>query len=243
MEVYKVKSLDGKPFDAKLFLVDECPYCHKSIHPKFIDGYTDDSKNAQVILRCTNLDCQKIFIGFYHRDANVLTLKRVSIGTKKKIEIHETIIKISPDFEKIYLESNLAEQDNLFEICGAGYRKALEFLIKDYLIKLEPDKSTEIESSFLGKCIKTFVKNENIKIVAQRAAWLGNDEVHYVRIWEGDNLKNLKSLIELVMEWIKMEELTKKIKIDMLDPKEIKTEINENVLNDNSIEIKTEITP
>jgi hypothetical protein len=33
---------------------------------------------------------------------------------------------------------------------------------------------------FLGKVIKEHIKEDHIKQIAARAAWLGNDETHYV---------------------------------------------------------------
>jgi hypothetical protein len=47
------------------------------------------------------------------------------------------------------------------------------------------------------------------KATASRAAWLGNDETHYVRKWEQADLESLKKFIQLTMHWIEMEELTK----------------------------------
>jgi hypothetical protein len=96
----------------------------------------------------------------------------------------------------------------LFDICGVGYRKALEFLIKDYLIKKTPEKGESIKKKFLGKCIHEDVADAKIKTVSQRAVWLGNDETHYVREWTGENLDSLKKLISLTTHWVEMEILT-----------------------------------
>ena len=101
------------------------------------------------------------------------------------------------------------------EICGVGYRKALEFLIKDYAILNYPQQKETIEKKLLGQCIKEFVTDEKVKIVATRAVWLGNDETHYIRKWEGKNLDDLKKLIELTVHWIEMEALTKSFEQDM----------------------------
>jgi hypothetical protein len=103
----------------------------------------------------------------------------------------------------------------LLEICGVGYRKSLEFLIKDYLIKLDSTKEAEIKIKFLGKCIEEDIKNENIKNVAKRATWLGNDETHYLKKWEGKDLQDLKNLIDLTVHWLEMEDLTQKAIDDM----------------------------
>ena len=98
-----------------------------------------------------------------------------------------------------------------------GYRKALEFLLKDYLIGVHPAKSEEIKKSFLGTCIRDYVANSNIKAVSKRAVWLGNDETHYVRIWEGKDLEDLKTLVDLTVRWIEMEQMTASVIEEMPD--------------------------
>ena len=127
----------------------------------------------------------------------------------------DTINKISPDFASVYREAEEAELRNLKLVCGPGYRKALEFLIKDYVIKLNRDRAEEIKKLILGKCISEFVKNEKVKEVAARAVWLGNDETHYLRKWEDKDLQDLKNLISLTVHWIAMEELTEATIKDM----------------------------
>ena len=94
-------------------------------------------------------------------------------------------------------------------IAGPGYRKALEFLVKDYLCHSIPDKADKIKQLQLGLCIETYVDHDKIKQMAKRAAWLGNDETHYVRKWEDKDLEDLKKTLELTVHWIAMEELTK----------------------------------
>jgi hypothetical protein len=44
--------------------------------------------------------------------------------------------------------------------------------------------------------------------LASQAAWLGNDEIHYVRKWEDKDLEDLKKLIQAVIYWILMEQRT-----------------------------------
>jgi hypothetical protein len=135
--------------------------------------------------------------------------------TVETSESDATIQKISPDFVSVYREAEEAELRNLKLVCGPGYRKALEFLIKDYIIKSNPEKAEEIKRLNLGKCISDFVKNDKINSVASRAVWLGNDETHYLRKWEGKDLQDLKNLISLTVHWIDMEELTEATIKDM----------------------------
>jgi hypothetical protein len=125
---------------------------------------------------------------------------------------------ISPDFAQIYSQAENAEQLGLNLLCGPGYRKALEFLIKDYLSALSPDKAETIKKLTLGQCISDYVKDERVREVAKRAVWLGNDETHYVRKWEDKDLSDLKILVKLSVHWIEMDILTQNALKDMPEP-------------------------
>lgn len=59
--------------------------------------------------------------------------------------------ELSPKFVEIYHQAEQAENAGLSELCGIGYRKAIEFLVKDYAIAQHPDKESEIISSFFRK--------------------------------------------------------------------------------------------
>ncbi|MDM5198975.1 hypothetical protein QUF79_13185 [Fictibacillus enclensis] len=56
----------------------------------------------------------------------------------------------------------------------------------------------------LQQCIQKFITEPSIKLMAERATWLGNDETHYVRKWDDKDLKDLKNLIELTVYFISM---------------------------------------
>ena len=131
----------------------------------------------------------------------------------------KAITDTSPEFVKVYNQAHRAEQDGLDLICGAGYRRALEFLVKDYAKKKNPGKDDEIEKKLLGRCIADYIDHPSVKAIAARATWLGNDETHYVRKWEAKDLQDLKHLIELTTHWISLDLLSAEVVKDMPDPK------------------------
>jgi hypothetical protein len=59
-----------------------------------------------------------------------------------------------------------------------------------------------IKRKLLGPCIREHVDDPRIQKCAERAAWLGNDETHYVRKWEDKDVTDLKRLIALTVNWI-----------------------------------------
>ncbi len=178
----------------------ECPFCHTRIIPNYLCV-----DNDTLYASCPNESCRKHFI-LSEYFSKCYTIVEPNAGFSRK-EFSEIVHTISPEFTKIYNQAFYAEQMRLDQICGAGYRKALEFLIKDYLISKETEEQIvdNIKKKFLNNCIQENVKNDNIKQVAKRAAWLGNDETHYVRQWEDKDVQYLKKLIDLTVRWIENE--------------------------------------
>jgi len=192
-----------------------CPYCHRTIEPIFT-GDNLSANSLELIFKCPSTDCSRLFIGTYDRfGIDEYSLRNCNIGNLINKRFSDSIKIISPAFIKIYNESYFAEQHKLTEICGVGYRKAIEFLIKDYLIIKNPMDEDNIKKKFLGNCIKEDIINRNINKAAERAVWLGNDETHYVKTWENKNIQDLKKLIEITIHWIEMEELTSSLDEDM----------------------------
>ena len=184
----------------------ECPFCHSNIIPNYL--FLDDYK---LFASCPNETCKKHFVLTQDREGKYV---KVSPNAIPRVRIFsEIIVSISPSFKDIYNQAFYAEQTNLDQICGVGYRKALEFLIKDYLISKETDEQVieNIKKKFLGNCIQDNVQNDNIKNVAKRAVWLGNDETHYVRQWEDKDVQYLKKLIDLTVRWIENEIETERV--------------------------------
>ena len=182
-----------------------CPFCHKSIATLPIYSLFIDKENLQVFLKC--LSCKNSFIGYCSLDSKkddyrYFHIKNLSIGKPKLKEFHEKIKELSNEFVEIYGQSEFAENQKLDKICGVGYRKALEFLIKDFAKKKSPDKIENIEKESLASCIDNYIDDEKIKDISKRAVWLGNDQTHYTKIWEDKDIKHLKQLIDLVVHFI-----------------------------------------
>jgi hypothetical protein len=165
---------------------DRCPRCHALIQamPVYAQRQLEHKKHIplQVVYRCGNAACVQLFLGDFTgptADRTYILYNVAPMGPKKR-DFTDTVENISKSFCEIYNEAYAAEQDKLMQICGVGYRKALEFLVKDYLKAQEPDQSKhpKIEATFLGRCIDEYITNSNVKSVAKRATWLGNDETH-----------------------------------------------------------------
>jgi hypothetical protein len=200
---------------------DTCPVCHTHIAPKrytaaFTEvGYLD--YRLQILFRCTRRNCDSFFFGIYTQGAQQREFELVKLTPKSPREelFSETIKEVSPTFVQIYNEAVAAESLELSEIAGIGYRKALEFLIKDFAIQQKPSDEEKIKTTFLGTVIKDYIDDSRLKSTVTRATWLGNDETHYVRKWIDKDINDLKLLIKLSINWIENVLLTDKYSTEM----------------------------
>lgn len=206
--------------NSRLYTLDEvstCPRCKHSIKPVQLYGYayrknTDVSNIFDVSLLYLCRACNDTFLVQYENVAFNSMSSTFSQGTINTISpnkfIEEKFDKLIEDtsksFVKIYNQALNAECSGLDQIAGIGYRKALEFLIKDFLILKNSDKKESIEKSQLGQCITNFVDNPQLKVAASRATWLGNDQTHYIQKFDDKDISDLKRLIRLTVHWISM---------------------------------------
>jgi len=159
-----------------------------------------------------------MFIGRYVRDdkpPNQYQLLCVEPQTYAEPSIAAEIDEVSQAFRTIYTQAAQAESYQLDEIAGVGYRKALEFLVKDYCIWKKPDERERVEKEFLASCIRKRIEDHNIRACAELATWLGNDETHYMRRWMDKDINDLKRLIALTMNWISNSVVTQRYRQEM----------------------------
>ena len=86
-----------------------------------------------------------------------------------------------------------------------GYRKELEFLVKDFAINLRTKEVEKIKKQTLAQCIENFIDSPKIKTLSKASAWIGNDETHYCRQHEDYNIENLKPFINPILSYINSE--------------------------------------
>lgn len=194
--------------------VTVCPMCKHAIKPHILHGVYFNERGDEVSLSIHYLckACSTPFIAYYNRVWKEFRSGQTIYTTSYPItapnyfipqEFDPHILTISSEFVEIYNQALQAEHLNLHQIAGVGYRKALEFLIKDFLIHQNPDKEDEIKNKQLGKCVK-MLGNSQLETVAQKATWLGNDQTHYVQKFTDRDITDLKRLVRLTVHWISM---------------------------------------
>lgn len=91
-----------------------------------------------------------------------------------------------------------------------GYRKSVEFLVSDYLLKF-PDKSNNADKNWI-KDPKTSlnqkiqkISDSRIQTVSKAITWIGNDETHYTRRHEDKDINSMKAFINALLALIELD--------------------------------------
>lgn len=204
-----------------------CPRCHSAIEPVLLWGYVNDIKKGlfSVFLQCNA--CNNTFISSYeftgiieegyakYRTSSLTRSEPISIEKKS---FSDDINELSPDFVRVYNQAFAAEQNELNDICGMGYRKAVEFLVKDYSNKISPEDKDTIKSKPLSDCINTYFDNKKLKSLALASAWLGNDQTHYEQRISDAGIEEMKAFIMALVNFIDSD-LQADIAADLIDSK------------------------
>lgn len=217
---YKGKLTENKKSDLINVTVPEvetCPCCGIATSPTFIDGFLASHPDQErtvysyIILYCPK--CRNIYSARYfsHYGINDMILDNVFPRVANSKRFSDNILSLSPKFVSLYNQALAAEsKDDMRGLSGLGYRKALEFLIKDYLIILHhQDKDTIIKME-LSNCVNKLP--DQLKDIAKASIWIGNDETHYFRKNPEYDIDDLKEFINCLIHFIEIEFTLAKVK-------------------------------
>lgn len=186
--------------------ITKCPICNSNIAPIYLYGKSI-MNGASFTVFCECPSCGKTFVALFKNltytnryiASNIEylapTIPRSKIFDKK-------IIDLSSNFVETYNQSLSAESYNLNQIAGMGYRKALEFLIKDYCSYKFPSDTEKIRKMLLAQCITNYIDDKKIQKLAKVSIWLGNDETHYIKKFEDKDINDLKRFIDTTVYFI-----------------------------------------
>lgn len=202
---------------------DICPHCGKNMESEQInDVYDRATERVALIFRCSINDCHKYFVLEYPVNktdfgsiSSLGNLIEYSYNGFQEPTISKNIRNLSPVFFDTFIEASIAETKKLTNISGIAYRKAFEFLVKDFASYKNPDKDEDIKTNSLNNVIDMFYKEmPMIKELLHITRRIGNDETHYYREFTNIDIEDLKKSIYNFSLYINMildiEELSQK---------------------------------
>lgn len=189
-----------KKFSYSVIESFECPCCGSKQKPHFIYG-TYNNNILYILCYCES--CQKAYIAEYSFNKPsdkydecfyINRFIKAYPNDFKYSNFSDYIKNLSPMFVKVYDQALTANSFGLDEIAGMGFRKALEFLVKDYAISLFPNEKEKIEKMHLSDTIDR-INYQPITDIAKPCIKVLNDETHYFRKFEKVEVENINKLI------------------------------------------------
>lgn len=118
----------------------------------------------------------------------------------KAIPIEAQKLKsISPNFVEIYSQAMEAKALGLTHLVGPALRKAIEFLVKDYLLMTDAMDEESLEKTSLRNCINTHLHNEDLIAVMDGAVAIGNDEIHWRKSHPDYDAEDMESFANIAI--------------------------------------------
>lgn len=176
-------------------LPDVCPHCGNGMQPNICtSGSSVEGNEFAVILSCPI--CKELFFSVYsiHRNYdNDLYSSNIAVHPYRQPKplIPEEIKQHYPYFFQIHEQAAKAENHGLDKITGMAYRKALEILVKQYIINQFPDDENDILNEPLGRSIAR-IPSAKIQSLAKAISWIGNDQTHMVQKHPDYNVPEMK---------------------------------------------------
>ena len=188
----------------------KCAFCDKIVENTIKDGFyqeIDDQIEGILITECPH--CKFISATLYpqlvpnFREHAAYPYSQLPSDEEyDKIIAPREISDISKDFQDLLDQASKAEANNLDDLAAIGYRRALEFLIKDFCIHKWPDETDKIKGEKLHTAIQRLEEiSPIIKNVANKIKNIGNDHTHYVKKYPY-TYQEMKNLIEILIPFI-----------------------------------------
>lgn len=205
----KIK-LNNIDFPIEFEIENHCPFCGSYNEPTKItdmNNIKNDTplKIISIIFKTTC--CERYFSSFYIYNQTGYGVARI-LSTYPSIDtepLQSEFNIISESFVKIYNQARTASKLGNFELACIGYRTSIEFLLKDFLIKVRKLDENRISKMKLADVI-TYFEDEKISISSDVVRIFGNDKTHYIAKYDFD-IQQVELYLSFLMDSIRKEYL------------------------------------
>ncbi|MFS4464713.1 hypothetical protein ACMFKE_04840 [Staphylococcus haemolyticus] len=186
-------------------LPKSCPFCEQVQTPfvKSSSGLEQNESLFSVIFICN--ECKQHFLMQYKKQVTtnyntIYNSTPVYISYKSSNEkFSQDLTECSPEFIKIFSQLNIAEKHNLNDLLKLGYRKAIEQLVWDYLIKFENKSENSLQKKTFPERIK-LLNFPQTQWLSDLIAWIGNDGAHPYQRHENLTIEDMKRLSDIIIK-------------------------------------------
>lgn len=192
---------------------DKCPHCGCDFSAEVLSTVQSPNNSwvfASVLICrfCSNIS----YIDVIKPPSTNFCKKNNFYPQKAVCDLPDEIENYYPEFVNIYKQSLDAEAANLHDICGMGFRKALEILVQQYIFDKYPNDIEKMKNFSIAN-LTDRIDNPIIKELSTKIRKLGNDQVHTGHLKNPDyGIKDIKNFLQALCYYILMEKLYEKAK-------------------------------
>lgn len=211
-------------------LNEQCPICHVYGSMEFVNSTHVTSqakgKNTYIAFFLCNA-CHRIYAVSYSDVPLSSFMYAKATNPVPCISVNATYTPYEPPLPKLndifntvhfekfrgaYRDLCLAKAYQIDGLVGMAYRRAIEYLVFDYLIRFENITVGELANKGLEKIITTNFQGDDISEFGQKAAWLGNDFTHYFNKHPEYSINDLATLFDYFLADVQKKIVLKKAK-------------------------------
>ena len=169
--------------DFSIFSMYVCPHCHRGfvvVHKMVVSGGCEGAGECVV------------------REESQAAYPHIV----KLSDMDDVVYSVSPKFYDVYQQCLTAKANGLYDLYGMGFRKAVEYLVTDFAIKMRPEENDKIRDMSLHNRIMRYISDDDVRKTLLACKLLGNNEVHYDNSNTSDDMILFEKLIGDVIRYI-----------------------------------------
>ncbi|GGG14380.1 hypothetical protein GCM10007425_05820 [Lysinibacillus alkalisoli] len=183
-----------------------CPHCGITVSPYSLRAsgidYTKHEEFIFLLHKCKG--CDEKFLTTHILNKNTKEIQFRSIyPPAMHTAISSTIIQFSSNFIEIFKQAHTAELENHNQLAAAGYRLALEVLVKDYAKLIQPTHLDKIKQMSLVDCAETYFPDLFALIQNDLTTVLSSDYMTYTQTCPTE-FNELKYYLDIFLQNIEM---------------------------------------
>lgn len=183
-----------------------CPFCGMKTSCEFVSQGYGVSQNYKLFFINQCGECGAFFLTQHFNSNTELIFEKTYPSAIFRCDFPNEISKFSPTFIKIYEQSMTAKLSGLNELVGLGLRRALEFLISEYITNV---LNLPLEKTLEKRINQINVNNVNVH--ATLARWVGNDNTHTQQKHPEFTIEDMIQSIQIIVYYLHAEYISKKL--------------------------------
>ncbi len=184
-----------------------CPHCLNRITP-LAEYAFHNYPSLEIIFRCPNEKCQKIFTSqYFHFNSDLVNESDYHYNSNLVEQHDETIFSdfiniLSESFISKFKIAEMAEYKSYNYVATANYKEAFQNLVQDYLKIDNLYNQLYTKNKTIENYINKAINNKTLRELALNVVKIHDNTIKNVIKWNNKDVTNLKKIIQISVKEI-----------------------------------------